>query len=251
MAKESRTESARSKPRVGSIWYATKADPLLAMEPLLWLESPDGEVSVLEPVGRPGSPPPSAVEAVLGAAGFLAPPKGTVTLKSHEKYPGVVKHHGFEVPASSWGAAFAEISKLNGALGGWTTALTGQTAFHAPTHLAEILGVIWEKAGKPAWSVAHATSSVPEVGHDQPPVLTPFAGLDVRSRAIEERFGGLEVDASDGLTRQKTHYEVQDDVKLAPEKCPRCGGRLYEEEGHYFCANAAEESVQPDELVVE
>ena len=79
-------------PRFGSIWYATKADPLLALEPVLWVRSPDGEVTVLEPVGKSGSAPPSVVQAVLGAAGFLTPPKHAMTVKSHDESLEIVKH---------------------------------------------------------------------------------------------------------------------------------------------------------------
>ncbi|MBM4357214.1 MAG: hypothetical protein FJ096_03810 [Deltaproteobacteria bacterium] len=238
-------------PRVGQIWYATKADPLLALEPVLWLQSPDGDVSVLEPVGTPGTPPPSAVQAVLGAAGFLAPPKHMISIKSHDGDPGVVKHVGFEVPQGRWGAAFGAVKQLSGKLGGWTTVLAGQTGFHAPTHLSEILGVIWERAGMPAWCVAHAAPPTPMHGPGVPPVLTPYALTDVRVRAIDKRFGGLDRGGSGSLVRQKTHLEVQDDLKLGPQTCAHCGGRLYEEDGVYFCENAADEAIEPDERVVE
>lgn len=237
--------------RVGSVWYATKADPLLALAPVLWLRSPDGEVTVLEPVGHPGGSPPSAVAAVLGAAGFLSPPKHPITVKSHDEDPGVVRHFGFDVPASEWGAAFGAVKRLAGALGGWTTVLAGQTGFHAPMYLNEILGVIWEQAGRPAWSVAHAAPPSPTIGSGAPPVLTPYALTDVRVRAIDKRFGGLDKGGSGSLTRQKSHYEIQSDLKLAPVDCPHCGGRLYEEDGYFFCATAEDSAIEPDELVTE
>ena len=239
------------KPRFGSIWYATKADPLLALEPVLWVRSPDGEVTVLEPVGTSGSAPPSAVQAVLGAAGFLTPPKHAMTVKSHDESLGIVKHFGFDVPESHWGPAFGAVSSLSGSLGGWTTVLVGQTGFHAPTHVAELLGVVWERAGCPAFTVGHAAPPSPAHGNGAPAVLTPHALGDVRVRAIANRFGGLDAGGRGSLVRQKSRLEVHDDLKLAPETCPRCGGRLYEEDGMYFCENAADEAIEPDEQVVE
>lgn len=252
MPKEKDKSHGRDREeKVGGVWYATKADPLLALEPVLYLESPDGEVTVLEPVGKPGKAPPSAVEAVLGAAGFLSAPQHPVTLKSHSEKLPVIKHFGFEVSKGEWSAAVSAAKHLAGNLGGWTTVLAGQTAFHAPTHLSEILGVIWQKAGRPAWSVTHASTSAPAHGSGAPEVLVPYALTDLRVRAIEKRFGGLDKGGGGSLMRQKTHLEVHDDLKLSPEACPLCGGRLYEEDGQFFCETAADEPVEPDERMIE
>lgn len=157
-----------------------------------------------------------------------------------------VRHLGFDVPAARWGAAFSSLGLLAGELGGWTSVLVGQTAFHAPTHIVQILTLIWDRAGRPQWRSANHISSKPTKAGSSPAELTPYAAADKRTRFAASRFLGLEEGAADHLTLQRTHMAVQEPVEVALEKCEICGGRLYEADGHYWCANAATQASKPD-----
>jgi hypothetical protein len=231
--------------KVGRVWYATKADPLLALKPVLLLESPEGELVTIEPEGAGGSPA-SVVQAVLGAAGFVGSAGRGLSIKAHEGDPQCIRHYGFEVSAGAWGSVFGAVTALSGDLGGWTSVLVGQTAFHSPSHMNEILSAVWDKAGRPSWCIAHSASMIPARGSGAPMVLTGMTALDLRGRTTDKRFEGLEAGGSDTLTKQRVHLDVPPEVKVAPEKCEHCGGRLYEHEGYYFCATAAETEESPD-----
>lgn len=232
--------------RLGSIWYATKSDPMLAVEPVIWFRTPDGVAAVLEPVGWKGGRPESAVHAVLRAAGCVPGAPRTLGIRVWEDDATCVRHVGFDVAADRWDDAFASLKLLSGAIGGWTDVLVGQAAFHAPTHFVQILTLIWDRAGRPQWRSANSLSSKPAKGGGEPLELPPFAAGDKRARFAFSRFFGLEDGGSDFITLQKTHMEVQEPVEVAAERCEICGGRLYEADGHFFCASAATLESKPD-----
>jgi hypothetical protein len=135
---------------------------------------------------------------------------------------------------------------ITGSLGGWTEVLIGQTAFHAPSHMTHVFGVLWASAGRPPVMVSHHLPPPPQKLAGAPTELSAFPLTDRRLLMLLERFGGTQKRPSDYLTDQKTHMQIQQYVKVAPEECEFCGGRLYESDGHYWCAKAANEDSKPD-----
>jgi hypothetical protein len=219
---------------------------MLALEPVIWFRTPDGVVGVLEPVGWSGGRPESAVTAVLRAAGCVGGSPRELRVQHWEDATTCVRHYGFDVDRSRWEETFSATRLLAGGLGGWTEVVVGQTAFHAPSHLVEIMSVIWDRAGRPQWHVAVHVSAKPGGGGETPAELPAFVASDLRARFATSRYMDLEEGSDDSLTAQRTHMEVQKPVEVAAERCEFCGGRLYEADGHYWCASAATIESSPD-----
>lgn len=241
----SEAEKTESK---GSVWYGTRSDPILALQPVLWFSDPAGNKGVLETEGwGGGGAPESCVTAALRAAGFVGGGARASALRLHDDERQCVRHHGFDVPEDRWPLIESGMRELlGGALGGWTEVLAGQAGFHAPSHMTHIFAVLWATAGRPPVQVAHHLPPPPPKTSGAPIDLAGFPLADRRLLMLLERFGGTQKRPSDFLTDQKTHMEIQQYLKVAPEECEFCGGRLYESGGYYWCANAATMDSKPD-----
>jgi hypothetical protein len=245
------TSNTKTASERGSVWYGTRADPLLAMKPLLRFRAPGETTSeILEPRGTSTVAPESVVDAVLEAAGFGGRSGSPSSLALLDDARQFVPHYGFSVTSERWEAVRSALRRfLSGSLGGWSNVLMGQTGFHAPANMTHVFGALWAEAGRPPVTVAHNLGTKPHKDGDErvaPATLLGFFRSDRRSDLLFERFGKLEPGQHDLLTDQKTYRTVQEQVDIAEEACEFCGGRLYEHQGYYFCANAAEITSTPD-----
>ncbi len=232
----------------GSVWYGTRSDPMLALQPVLWFSDPAGNKGILETEGwGGGAEPESCVTSALRAAGFVGGEARLSRLRLLDDERQCIRHHGFNVPEARWSLVESTMREvLMGSLGGWTGVLAGQTGFHAPAYMTQIFGVLWATAGRPPVHVAHHLPPAPGKSGRTPAELSAFPLTDRRLLMLLERFGGANKNPKDWLTDQKTYLDIQQYVKVAPEACEFCGGRLYEDKGHYWCANAGHLESKPD-----
>lgn len=242
------TNQTEQTERVGSVWYGTRSDPILALHPVLWYSDPEGNTGILETEGwGRGTEPESCVTAVLRTIGCVGGSAKLSRLRLIDDERQCIRHHGFDVPKARWGMVESTMRELlMGSLGGWTEVLAGQTGFHAPAYMTQIFGVLWATAGRPPVKVAHHLPKAPTKAAGVPRELTPFPFTDNRLLMQSERFGGLDKNPKDWMTDQKTYLDIQQDLKIAAESCPICGGRMYEADGFTWCANAANEESKPD-----
>lgn len=238
---QSETES------MGSIWYGTRSDPLLALQPVLWFRDPSGRIGILETEGTNGTEPESCVMATLRAAGLVGGPGTLSRLRLLDDERQCVRHHGFDVPSSRWGRVDSTMRELlMQGLGGWTEVLSGQTCFHAPAYMTQVFAVLWATAGRPPVQVAHHLSPAPKKTAGVPTALAAFPLADRRMALHIERYGKPGSTQANVFSDQKTLFEFQQPVEIAPEACEFCGGKLYEADGHYWCANAPTRESKPD-----
>lgn len=244
-------DQTEPKPK-GSIWYATRSDPLLAFQSMIWLKAPEGEPALLEPMIDADGEPDSPVMGVLAAAGFIEGSAQPFTLNRMDDERYCVRHYGFDVPQEQWGEVEGKIyDYLSGQLGGWTEVLTAQTSYHGPSFMTHIFGVLWAAAGRPQVHISHHLPPAPSKGIANPSELLPFRHVDLRIRQALERFKNLEPKEHDFLTDQKTYRQWQKPVEIAPEVCAVCGGRMYKVDGHLFCAKAATDEGKPDPIEID
>jgi hypothetical protein len=248
----STAEQKEPKPK-GSIWYATRSDPLLAFQPVIWLKPPEGEVALLEPMLDADGEPDSPVSGVLAAAGFIEGATQKFSLNRMDDERHCVRHYGFDVPEGQWSQVEQKIHKyLEGELGGWTEVLTAQTSYHGPSYMTHIFGVLWTAAGEPKMHISHHLPPAPGKSMSNiPSEILPFGPKDPRIQQAFERFKNLGQSDHDSLTPQKTYRQWQKPVEISPEVCAVCGGRMYKDDGHVWCAKAAQDPGIPDPIEID
>ncbi|MBK8256519.1 MAG: hypothetical protein IPK82_28100 [Polyangiaceae bacterium] len=140
----SQTE-AESSPPMGEFWEAREAGSKRALHLIYLLVEADGSVTILD---TDGWSPSSAVQAVLGAAGFTNAARGGLTVV--ERDPREVKFEpvrGFRFPAAETRKIqVAARTALAGSVGGFRDVVVGAVGFHN-NPLA--FDMVWEAAGRP------------------------------------------------------------------------------------------------------
>jgi hypothetical protein len=180
-------ETSADRPQA-ELWYATESDPFRALHDVLELAR--GEDRQLYECGGWSGRPESAVQAVLGAAGFIGAEPRPVSVRALDPGVEVVRHFGFAVEDEALGAVEEAIrTGLRGDLGGFTAVLMGQVGFHRSVYA---FAHVWTAAGKPPILLVHPSADRSHArGQGGPATLLGPHEIDARARLALSRFREL------------------------------------------------------------